>query len=55
MGEGAVMVIAKNGFSECNTRGEGAKTRGEVKMGRPFQLETNYGYWTARGILKIRK
>jgi hypothetical protein len=36
------MVIAKNGFSECNTRDEGAKTRGEEEMGKLFQPETDY-------------
>ena len=30
------MVMAKNGFSECNTRNEGAKTQGEVEMGGKF-------------------
>jgi hypothetical protein len=45
------MVMAKNGFSECNTRNEGAKTKLEVEMGSWFSDDRGV-FEKGRGFLK---
>jgi hypothetical protein len=45
------MVMAKNGFSECNTRNEGAKTKDQLEMGVWFSDDQGV-FEKGRGFLK---
>ena len=44
--------MAKNGFSECNTRNEGAKTKGEAEMGIWFSDDRGVFEKGREGFLK---